>query len=54
MIYLFIYLLIGQGIMTYVNGDVFDGYWEDDKKSGAGKFTFANGDVYGMIIVFTC
>ena len=52
----------GKGKMTYANGDVYDGEWEDGKmtyadgvvyngewkdgKKHVGKMTYANGDVY--------
>eukprot|EP00158_Paraphelidium_tribonemae_P001533 Partr_v1_DN24518_c0_g1_i2_m19783 putative whole genome shotgun sequence len=29
-----------MGTYTYVNGDVFEGQWVDDKKSGSGVYTF--------------
>ena len=29
--------------MTYVNGDSYDGQWEDGMKHGKGKMTFASG-----------
>jgi len=36
----------GFGVMTFNNGDVYEGYWENDEMSGEGTFTWANGDVY--------
>jgi hypothetical protein len=36
----------GQGKMTYVNGDVYEGQWEADERHGQGKRTYVNGDVY--------
>ena len=35
-----------NGIMTYANGDVYEGEWNDDVKSGNGIMKYANGDVY--------
>jgi hypothetical protein len=36
----------GQGIMTYANGDKYDGQFKDGKKHGQGTLTFANGHKY--------
>lgn len=32
--------------MTFANGDVFDGYWKDNKPDGLGTFNYATGVVY--------
>lgn len=32
--------------MTYANGNVYDGDWNNDIKEGDGKMTYVNGDVY--------
>ena len=34
------------GIMTYKNGDVYNGAWNNDKRNGKGKMTYENGDFY--------
>ena len=36
----------GKGIMTYTNGDRYEGDWKYDKKHGVGIMTYANGDRY--------
>lgn len=36
----------GKGKLTLANGDVYEGNYENSKKSGIGKYTYANGDVY--------
>ena len=46
-------LFIGQNRLILIlffncksNGDVYDGEWINDQKSGYGKFIFANGNQY--------
>jgi len=48
----------GKGVVTFVNGDKYEGIWIDDKSQGPGKYitghigilTHSNGDKYeGMI-----
>ena len=34
------------GKMTYENGDVFEGFWKNDKATGLGVMKYANGDDY--------
>ena len=34
------------GKMTYNNGDVFEGFWKNDKATGLGVMKYANGDDY--------
>ena len=36
----------GKGKMTYVNGDIYEGDFKDNKMNGVGTFTFASGGVY--------
>lgn len=36
----------GHGVMYYYNGDKYDGYWQQDKRQGKGKYTFAGGAYY--------
>ena len=36
----------GQGIMTYANGDKYEGEWKNGEKNGKGVMTYANGDKY--------
>ena len=36
----------GFGVMTYKNGEVYEGEWKNDVRSGKGKMTYKNGDVY--------
>ena len=36
----------GQGTMTYVNGDKYEGQFTDDKANGHGTYLYANGDTY--------
>ena len=37
---------IGYGVMTYINGDKYEGEWHENNKSGKGTYTFANGSKY--------
>ena len=30
----------GFGIYKYFNGDVYEGYWKNDRKNGKGKFVY--------------
>ena len=32
-----------HGVYFYKNGDIYEGFWEDDVKSGTGKLKLANG-----------
>ena len=32
--------------MYYYNGDVYEGEWHQDKRSGRGKYTFSSGQYY--------
>jgi len=34
------------GILTYANGEVYEGEWEHGMRHGRGTYQFANGDVY--------
>jgi len=36
----------GQGVMTYTNGEKFDGEWEGDKKCGFGKYLYEDGSIF--------
>jgi hypothetical protein len=36
----------GHGVLTFANGDRFDGQWEEDALEGQGTATFSNGDSY--------
>jgi len=31
---------------TYLNGDVYDGFWKNSQKNGAGKYSAINGITY--------
>jgi radial spoke head protein 1 len=33
----------GKGTYSYVNGDIYDGEWENDVKQGQGTYTYACG-----------
>jgi len=33
-------------ITTYVNGDIYDGYWQNSQKNGPGKYSAVNGITY--------
>jgi hypothetical protein len=33
----------GRGVMRYASGDLYDGEWEADQRSGAGRFVFGPG-----------
>lgn len=35
-----------HGIYFYKNGDQFEGFWQDDVKTGFGKLKLANGEFY--------
>jgi hypothetical protein len=35
-----------MGVMSYRNGNVYEGYWVDNKKEGEGVETYINGDSY--------
>ena len=32
--------------MSFTNGDVYEGLWNEDKMSGSGTYVFSNGDKY--------
>ena len=32
--------------MAYGNGDIYEGDWDEDKRSGKGSLHYANGDYY--------
>ncbi|MBD5116627.1 MAG: TIR domain-containing protein [Ruminococcaceae bacterium] len=36
----------GEGIMTFLGGDIYDGEWKDGKIDGNGTYTFLSGNVY--------
>jgi hypothetical protein len=36
----------GHGVLTYVNGERYEGQWKDDKEHGKGTRTYINGDRY--------
>ena len=36
----------GKGRMAYGNGDIYEGDWDEDKRSGKGSLHYANGDYY--------
>jgi len=36
--------LNGKGKMTYVNGDIYEGDWVDNKRNGKGKYTYFDND----------
>ena len=38
-------LKIGQGVYTYANGDVYEGQFQQDLKSGEGKQSFSSTQV---------
>jgi len=42
----------GKGEIAYPNGDVFSGYFQKGRRTGQGKYKFANGDsfVSGFVI----
>lgn len=33
----------GQGVYLYPNGDVYQGYWEQDMKQGMGMYSYVAG-----------
>lgn len=33
----------GKGVYTYYSGDVFDGHFDDNKKTGLGRVTYKKG-----------
>lgn len=33
-------------MIKYINGDIYDGNWKDDKKNGNGVYKWKNGNVY--------
>jgi hypothetical protein len=38
--------LHGKGTFRYLNGDVYNGEWNEGKKNGRGTLIWADGDVY--------
>ena len=36
----------GKGIMSYADGDKYDGDWKDGKKNGKGIMSYADGEKY--------
>ena len=42
--------MTGQGQMSFVSGDVYDGSFLDGVPHGPGRFTYASGDVSSKII----
>lgn len=36
----------GYGVLLYVNGERYEGYWKNDKAHGKGTLTYAQGDKY--------
>jgi hypothetical protein len=36
----------GKGKFSYVNGDVYDGEWENDKANGNGVYLHKDGSIY--------
>ena len=36
----------GYGVLTYVNGERYEGYWKADKAHGKGTLTYSTGDRY--------
>lgn len=36
----------GQGMQTWVDGSLYEGYWTNDKANGRGRLIHADGDVY--------
>ena len=36
----------GLGVMLYVTGRCYEGFWQKDKRHGKGYEKFSNGDVY--------
>lgn len=38
--------MCGRGVMKWLNGDLFDGYWSDGYKQGSGVYRFADGSYY--------
>ena len=36
----------GRGRIIHADGDIYDGYWNNDLKEGYGTFKWNNGDIY--------
>lgn len=36
----------GQGVMTWPDGSVYEGYWKDNKPDGKGRMVSSKGDIY--------
>lgn len=41
-----VHLRHGEGVMTYYNGDVYEGGWANNRRDGQGKLRGANGEVW--------
>ena len=35
-----------EGKITFIGGDIYDGYWKNGEMHGKGTYTFADGTVY--------
>ena len=42
----FVFSRNGQGKMVYMNKEVYDGCWKEDKRCGTGQYLYNNGDTY--------
>ena len=40
------YIIEGVGILTYSDGDKYEGEWKDGQKNGQGTYTWSNGNKY--------
>jgi hypothetical protein len=36
----------GRGIQVWVEGNIYEGYWKNDKPNGMGKLIYKDGDIY--------
>ena len=36
----------GRGRLIHADGDVYEGYWKNDKANGQGKYTHLDGALY--------
>lgn len=41
-----IFIMHGDGVRTWSNGDCYDGEYRDGMAIGKGSFTYSNGDTY--------
>ena len=39
-------IIIGEGKLTYADGDMYEGEWKDGKMEGHGTYYYADGDQY--------